>query len=67
MMKPGDLVKNKILFDGNNIGVVMDVHRDKLWVTDTLYKKDPHALVKYPNKRPIWELMGFLEVISELP
>ena len=67
MMKPGDLVKNKILFDGNNIGVVMDVHRDKLWVTDTLSKKDTHALVKYPNKKPTWELIEFLEVISELP
>tara|TARA_Y100000310_G_scaffold26526_1_gene25329 strand:- start:209 stop:412 length:204 start_codon:yes stop_codon:yes gene_type:complete len=67
MMKPGDLVKNKILFDGNNIGIVMDVHRDKLWVTDTLSKKDPHALVKYPNKKPTWELIEFLEVISELP
>ena len=65
-MKPGSLVKNKILLDDNNIGIVMDV-KDKLWATDTLAKQNPHALVKYPNKPPTWELLDLLEVLCEVP
>jgi len=65
-MKPGSLVKSKISFDDNNIGIVMDV-KDKSWATDTLANSDPHALVKYPSERPRWELIKFLEVLSEVP
>jgi len=65
-MKRGDLVKNKISFENDNIGIVMDI-KDKSWATDTLANNDPHALVKYPNKLPKWELLEFLEVIGELP
>jgi hypothetical protein len=61
-MKPGTLVKNKLSFD-DSIGIVMDV-KDKSWAADTLANSDPHALVKYPNERPRWELAKFLEVIS---
>lgn len=62
-MKPGTLVKNKLSFN-DSIGIVMDV-KDKSWATDTLANSDPHALVKYPNESPRWELAKFLEVISE--
>lgn len=64
-MKPGNLVKYKMSFD-DSIGIVMDI-KDKPWSTDTLATSDPHALVMYPNERPQWEMVRFLEVISEVP
>ena len=64
-MKPGNLVKYKMSFD-DSIGIVMDI-KDKSWATDTLATSEPHALVKYPSQLPKWEMVRFLEVISEVP
>ena len=61
-MKLGDLVKYKMSFD-DSIGIVIEV-QDKSWATDTLANSDPHALVKYPNTPPTWELVQFLEKIN---